>query len=136
MLMCAIGGNESSKTAFSIALAMRLKELKTQANIDADRVGAIVDKITSDGSGVAIYKQYRECLREQAVLLLRQDSTNDEPLSSQQKAPLSEPEKRAVKSEQDRNPNVTRPVNCGDNQTNGDNSPIICEARDVIIKGN
>jgi hypothetical protein len=129
---CGIGTKDSGKTAFAVALALRLRELNAQATISSAHVGAIVDTIKDDASGARIYELYANCVKEQTILSLRARGIGIDSIAGAGNAAVSPPQITGI-SHRDA---VPAKVICKDNTTQDSLSPVICVARDVTIKGN
>ena len=69
---CALGGKIEVESAVSAKLARYLTGLSSGSKVSTSDVGALIDKITPTDSGLAFYKAYTDCLKQQAAILLDQ----------------------------------------------------------------
>jgi hypothetical protein len=63
--VCAMGEHTSVDSKVQAGLAKYLSDLHAGATVSTHDVGALVEKITSDQQGVALYKAYTDCLNQQ-----------------------------------------------------------------------
>lgn len=80
---CAVGRQTSEQANVSASLAEYVAGLSSGAKVTTSDVGAIVDKITPDDKGLAIYKEYTTCLKQQAIILLSQRGIVVQPSSEE-----------------------------------------------------
>lgn len=69
---CAMGRETVAESSVTASLAKYLSGLTSGSKVSTSDVGALVDKITPNDSGVAFYKAYTDCLKQQAAILLSQ----------------------------------------------------------------
>lgn len=69
---CAMGRQTEEQASVSAKLGQYLTGLDAGAKVTTSDVGAIIDKITPSDQGLAFYKAYTDCLKQQAAILLNQ----------------------------------------------------------------
>ncbi|MFM0562258.1 hypothetical protein [Paraburkholderia sediminicola] len=70
--VCAMGGHFSVDSKVQAGIAKYLSDLQGGATVSTQDVGALVEKITSDQQGVALYRAYTDCLNQQMAIVLQQ----------------------------------------------------------------
>jgi len=69
---CAMGRQTEEQANVSAKLGKYLTNLDSGAKVTTSDVGALIDKITPNDQGLAFYKAYTDCLKQQAAILLNQ----------------------------------------------------------------
>jgi hypothetical protein len=92
MNACSMGGQFSANSNLDASVESYLSKLHAGASITTNDVGALINKITSDQSGAALYKEYTECLQQQMAIYLTERGIKIIPPSH-----ADDPDDRVVK---------------------------------------
>jgi len=69
---CALGGKTEVEGKISAELARYVSGLSSGSSVSTSDVGALIEKITPNEGGLAFYKAYTDCLKQQTAILLDQ----------------------------------------------------------------
>ena len=67
---CSIGGHHDIESKVSVILGKYLGGISSGTKVSTNDVGAIIDRITPDDLGLAFYKVYTDCLKQQSAIFL------------------------------------------------------------------
>ena len=67
---CSMGGNQQVESTVTASLAQYLSGLKSGAKVSTSDVGALIEKITPNPSGLAFYRAYTDCLKQQTAIFI------------------------------------------------------------------
>lgn len=65
---CAMGMRASSQSEVRAGIADFLKKVYATTKVTSDEIGAVAEKITPTADGVALYKGYSDCLKQQLAI--------------------------------------------------------------------
>ncbi len=135
---CGGGLSKKGRAALATALAPKLRQLTAEATIDSDQIGVIIGKIENNEAGARIYGLYTHCIEALTMSYLQARGIRIEYQAVKSSNEIIPNPSSTLKSNR---PDIGGVVDekkniiCGNNQTSGPSSPIVCGENTTINIG-